>query len=57
MMPAIAKAMLAQHKFRTYYYGNFEGFCGQTRRPDKRRGKPSPISRASARTTLAFATD
>ncbi len=23
LMPALAKAMLAQHKFRTYYYGNF----------------------------------
>jgi hypothetical protein len=23
MMPVIAKAMLGQHKFRTYYYGNF----------------------------------
>jgi len=25
MMPAIAKAISAQHKFRSYYYGNFSG--------------------------------
>jgi hypothetical protein len=37
MMPAIAKAMLAQHKFRTYYYGNFEGFANKPGEPDKRR--------------------
>ena len=37
MMPAIAKAMLAQHKFRSYYYGNFEGFANKPGEPDKRR--------------------
>jgi hypothetical protein len=37
MMPAIAKAMLAQHKFRTYYYGNFEGEAPKPGAPDKRR--------------------
>ena len=37
MMPAIAKAMLAQHKFRSYYYGNFEGFADKPGEPDKRR--------------------
>ena len=37
MMPAIAKAMLAQHKFRTYYYGNFEGESPKPGAPDKRR--------------------
>ena len=37
MMPAIAKAMLAQHKFRTYYYGNFEGEAPTPGAPDKRR--------------------
>lgn len=37
MMPAIAKAMLAQHKFRTYYYGNFEGFADKPGATDKRR--------------------
>lgn len=26
MMPTIAAAMLKDHKFRTYYYGNFKGF-------------------------------
>ena len=25
MMPAIARAMLREHKYRTYYYGNFSG--------------------------------
>ena len=35
MMPAIAKAMLAQHKFRTYYYGNFEGEAPKPGAPDK----------------------
>lgn len=37
MMPAIAKALLAQHKFRSYYYGNFEGFANKPGEPDKRR--------------------
>jgi hypothetical protein len=37
MMPAIAKAMLAQHKFRSYYYGNFEGEAPTAGAPDKRR--------------------
>lgn len=40
MMPAIAKAMLAQHKFRSYYYGNFEGEAptpGAADKTDKRR--------------------
>src|SRR5215813_13531781 len=37
MMPVIAKAMLEQHKFRTYYYGNFEGEAPQPGGPDKRR--------------------
>jgi zinc carboxypeptidase len=37
LMPAIAKAMLAQHKFRSYYYGNFEGFADKPGEPDKRR--------------------
>ena len=37
LMPAIAKGMLAQHKFRTYYYGNFEGEAPQPGAPDKRR--------------------
>ena len=37
MMPVIAKAMLTQHKFRTYYYGNFEGEAPQPGAPDKRR--------------------
>jgi hypothetical protein len=40
MMPAIAKAMLAQHKFRSYYYGNFEGEAatpGEADRPHERR--------------------
>src|SRR5439155_4868612 len=37
LMPAIAKAMLAQHKFRTYYYGNFEGTAPKPGEPDTRR--------------------
>jgi Zinc carboxypeptidase len=37
MMPAIGKAMLAQHKFRTYYYGNFEGEGPKPGAPGKRR--------------------
>jgi hypothetical protein len=37
MMPAIAKSLLAQHKFRSYYYGNFEGESPKPGEPDKRR--------------------
>jgi hypothetical protein len=37
LMPAIAKAMLAEHKFRSYYYGNFEGEAAKPGEPDKRR--------------------
>lgn len=37
MMPEITNAMLAQHKFRTYYYGNFEGEAPKPGEPDKRR--------------------
>ena len=29
MMPALTKTMLARHKFRTYYYGNFSGAAPQ----------------------------
>ena len=35
MMPAIAKAMLKAHKFRTYYYGNFTGFSNQPKPGEK----------------------
>ncbi|MFY9557213.1 MAG: M14 family metallopeptidase [Blastocatellia bacterium] len=37
MMPAVAKAMLSQHKFRSYYYGNFEGPAPKPGEPDTRR--------------------
>jgi Zinc carboxypeptidase len=37
LMPAIGKAMLAQHKFRSYYYGNFEGEAPKPGAPDNRR--------------------
>jgi len=37
LMPAIEKAMLAQHKFRTYYYGNFEGEVPKPGAEEKRR--------------------
>ena len=37
MMPAIAKALLSQHRFRSYYYGNFEGEAPKPGEPDKRR--------------------
>jgi len=37
MMPAIAKAMLAQHKFRTYYYANFDGEAPKPGAPYKGR--------------------
>ena len=35
MMPAIANAMLANHKFRSYYYGNFRGFSNQPKPGEK----------------------
>lgn len=35
MMPAIAAAMLKNHKFRTYYYGNFRGFSNQPKPGEK----------------------
>lgn len=37
MMPVITKAMLTQHKFRSYYYGNFEGFADRPGESNKRR--------------------
>jgi hypothetical protein len=36
MMPAIAKAMLGQHKFRAYYYGNFSGPAPKPGEPETR---------------------
>jgi hypothetical protein len=36
MMPAIAKAMLGQHKFRAYYYGNFSGPAPKPGEPEQR---------------------
>jgi hypothetical protein len=36
MMPAITKAMLGQHKFRAYYYGNFSGPAPKPGEPEKR---------------------
>jgi Zinc carboxypeptidase len=35
MMPMIAKAMLKNHKFRTYYYGNFTGFSDKPKPGEK----------------------
>ena len=35
MMPTIAAAMLKDHKFRTYYYGNFRGFSNQPKPGEK----------------------
>ena len=35
MMPTIAKAMLKEHKFRTYYYGNFTGFSNKPKPGEK----------------------
>ena len=35
MMPTIAKAMLNEHKFRTYYYGNFTGFSNKPKPGEK----------------------
>jgi hypothetical protein len=40
MMPAIEKAMLARHKFRTYYYGNFSGRTPRPGEPDRRSWQP-----------------
>lgn len=36
MMPTIAKVLLAQHKFRSYYYGNFSGPAPKPGEADKR---------------------
>jgi hypothetical protein len=36
MMPALTDAMLAKHRFRTYYYGNFEGTPARDGRPESR---------------------
>jgi hypothetical protein len=36
MMPALAEAMRSKHKFRTYYYGNFEGSPAREGQPDTR---------------------
>lgn len=36
MMPAITKAMLGQHKFRAYYYGNFSGPAPKPGEAEKR---------------------
>jgi hypothetical protein len=36
MMPAIAAAVLKQHKFRTYYYGNVSGRAPQAGEPERR---------------------
>jgi hypothetical protein len=35
MMPALEKAMLKNHKFRTYYYGNFTGFSNLPKAGEK----------------------
>lgn len=35
MMPVIAKSMLKNHKFRTYYYGNFTGFSDKPKVGEK----------------------
>ena len=35
MMPTIAKAMLKNHQFRTYYYGNFTGFSNKPKSGEK----------------------
>lgn len=37
MMPAIAEAMLKNHKFRSYYYGNFRGFVNTPRQGEKQQ--------------------
>lgn len=36
MMPALNQAMLARHKFRTYYYGNFSGPAPKPGEPETR---------------------
>jgi len=36
LMPALGKAMLEGHGFRTYYYGNFEGKAPAAGEPEKR---------------------
>jgi cell division protein FtsB len=36
MMPALAQSMLAQHNFRTYYYGNFTAPAPKAGEPDRR---------------------
>jgi Zinc carboxypeptidase len=35
MMPSLAKSMLKNHKFRTYYYGNFTGFSDRPKLGEK----------------------
>lgn len=35
MMPTIAKNLLKNHKFRSYYYGNFPGFSNQPKPGEK----------------------
>ena len=35
-MPALTEALLSKHKFRTYYYGNFEGRAARDVQPDTR---------------------
>ncbi len=35
MMPSLAKSMLKNHKFRTYYYGNFTGFSDRPKAGEK----------------------
>ncbi len=35
MMPTIAASMLKNHKFRSYYYGNFRGFANKPRPGEK----------------------
>jgi hypothetical protein len=35
MMPSLAKSMLKNHKFRTYYYGNFTGFSDRPKQGEK----------------------
>jgi hypothetical protein len=36
MMPALTETMLSKHRFRTYYYGNFEGTAARDGRPEGR---------------------
>ena len=35
MMPTIAAALLKDHKFRSYYYGNFKGFSNKPKEGEK----------------------